>query len=131
MHRLFLELLPGGAPVKKSTAQYKALLARVRPRDLAGKTRRRMAAEELADLDRHDAKLKVMKAELKAAVLASGSRLMDIHGIGPAGAARIIQARTLCTSPVHRTDRRVPRGWPGHVDRRAERGVGAAGAPGT
>src|ERR1022692_1218487 len=90
MHRLFLELLPGGAPVKKSTAQYKALLARVRPRDLAGKTRRRMAAEELADLDRHDAKLKVMKAELKAAVQARGSRLMDIHGIGPAGAARIL-----------------------------------------
>jgi transposase len=90
MHRLFLELLPGGAPVKKSTAQYKALLARVRPRDLAGKTRRRMAAGELADLDRHDAKLKVMKAELKAAVLASGSHLMDIHGIGPAGAARIL-----------------------------------------
>ncbi len=26
MHRLFLELRPGGAPVKKSTAQYKALL---------------------------------------------------------------------------------------------------------
>jgi hypothetical protein len=48
MHRLFLELIPGGAPVKKSTAQYQALLATVRPRDLAGKTRRRMAAEELA-----------------------------------------------------------------------------------
>jgi hypothetical protein len=31
-----------------------------------------------------------MKAELKAAVLASGSHLMDIHGIGPAGAARIL-----------------------------------------
>ena len=90
MHRLFLELLPGGAPVKKTTTQYKALLARVRPRDLAGKTRRRMAAEELADLDRYDARLKVMKAELKAAVLASGSHLMDIHGIGPAGAARIL-----------------------------------------
>ena len=26
-----------------------------------------------------------MKAELKAAVLATGSHLMDIHGIGPAG----------------------------------------------
>jgi hypothetical protein len=24
LHRLFLELLPGGTPVKKSTAQYKA-----------------------------------------------------------------------------------------------------------
>ena len=31
-----------------------------------------------------------MKTELKAAVLASGSHLMDIHGIGPAGAARIL-----------------------------------------
>src|SRR6266516_67115 len=90
MHRLFLELLPGGAPVKKSTGQYKAMPARVRPRDLAGKTRRRMAAGELAGLARLDAKLKAMKAELKAAVQASGSHLMDIHGIGPAGAARIL-----------------------------------------
>jgi transposase len=90
MHRLFLELIPGGAPVKKTTAQYRALLATVRPRDLAGKTRRRMAAEEIADLEHLDAKLKAMKAELNAAVLASGSHLMDIHGIGPAGAARIL-----------------------------------------
>jgi transposase len=66
------------------------LLARVRPRDLAGKTRRRMAAGELADLARYDIKLKALKAGLKAAVLARGSRLMDIHGIGPAGAARIL-----------------------------------------
>jgi len=36
MHRLFLELIPGGAPVKKSTAQYLVLLASVRPRDPAG-----------------------------------------------------------------------------------------------
>ena len=90
MHRLFLELLPGGAPVKKSVSQYQVLLATVRPRDLAGKTRRRMAAEELDDLHRLDAKLKAMKAELKAAVQATGSHLMDIHGIGPASAARIL-----------------------------------------
>ena len=90
MHRLFLELIPGGAPVKKSAAQYRALLATVRPRDPAGKTRRRMAAEELADIEHLDAKLKTMKAELKTAVAATGSRLMDIHGIGPAGAARIL-----------------------------------------
>jgi len=31
-----------------------------------------------------------MKAELKTAVAARGSHLMDIHGIGPAGAARIL-----------------------------------------
>jgi transposase len=90
MHRLFLGLLPGGAPVKKSARQYQALLATVRPRDLGGKTRRRMAAEELEDLHRLDAKLKAMKAELKTAVQATGSHLMDIYGIGPAGAARIL-----------------------------------------
>jgi transposase len=90
MHRLFVELVPGGAPVKKSARQYKALLATVRPRDAAGQARRRMAAEEIADIERPDAKLKAMKAELKTAVLASGSHLMDIHGIGPAGAARIL-----------------------------------------
>ena len=90
LHRLFLDLLPGGAPVKKSARQYQALLATVRPRDLAGKTRRRMAAEELEDVHRLDAKLKAMKAELKTAVQATGSHLMDIHGIGPAGAARIL-----------------------------------------
>jgi transposase len=90
MHRLFLELVPGGAPVKKSPSQYRTLLATVRPHDPAGKMRRRMAAEELAGIDRIDSKLKTMKAELKAAVLATGSTLMDIHGIGPAGAARIL-----------------------------------------
>jgi transposase len=90
LHRLFLGLLAGGAPAKKSASQYKALLATVRPRDLAGKTCRRMAAEELEDLERLDVKLKAMKAELKAAVQATGSHLMDIHGIGPAGAARIL-----------------------------------------
>jgi hypothetical protein len=64
MRRLFLELLPGGPPVKKSASQYKTLLATVRPRDAAGQTRRRMAAEELADIGRLDARLKAMKAEL-------------------------------------------------------------------
>jgi transposase len=90
LHRLFVDLIPGGAPVKKSTSQYQALLATVRPRDPAGRTRRRMAAEELEDLHRLDAKLKAMKAELRTAVAARGSHLMDIHGVGPAGAARIL-----------------------------------------
>jgi transposase len=31
-----------------------------------------------------------MKAELKTAVAATGPHLMDIHGTGPAGAARIL-----------------------------------------
>jgi len=90
LHRLFLQLLPGGAPVKKSTAQYAALLAGVRPRDPVGRTLRRMAAAEVADLQRLDGALKDLTVELKGLVLATGSHLMEIHGIGPAGAARIL-----------------------------------------
>ncbi len=90
LQRLLSELLPGQRKRDLSAAQAKAMLATVRPRDIAGKTRRRMAAEEIADLVAVDAKLKKMKAELKAAVTARGSSLMDIHGVGPAVAARTL-----------------------------------------
>jgi transposase len=90
LRRLLSELLPGQRKRDLSAAQAKAMLAGIRPRDIAGKTRRRMAAEEIADLVALDAKLKKIKAELKAAVLARDSSLMDLNGVGPAGAARIL-----------------------------------------
>src|SRR6186713_977258 len=49
LHQLLLELIPGGAKRSLSAAQAKALLATVRPRDIAGKTRRRVAAELIGD----------------------------------------------------------------------------------
>jgi len=90
LQRLLSELIPGQRKKDLSAGQAKTMLATVRPRDIAGKTRRRMAAEELADLVAVDAKLKKIKAELKTAVLARGSTLMNISGVGPAGAARIL-----------------------------------------
>ena len=68
----------------------KLLLATVRPRDIAGKTRRRIAGEELAELVAVEAKIKKSTAELKAIVLARGSPLMDLHGVGPVVAARVL-----------------------------------------
>ena len=66
------------------------MLAGVRPRDIAGKTRRRIAAEELAELVAVEAKIKRATAEMKTLVLARDSRLMEHHGIGPVVAARIL-----------------------------------------
>ncbi|GAB2763057.1 IS110 family transposase [Nocardioides salsibiostraticola] len=90
LQRLLSELLPGQRKRDLSAAQAKVMLATVRPRDIAGKTRRRMAAEQITDLGAVDTKLKKMKAELKAAVTARGSSLMDIYGVGPAVAARTL-----------------------------------------
>ena len=66
------------------------MLASVRPRDIAGKTRRRIAAEELSELVAVEAKMKKANAELKAMVLARGSHLMDLRGVGPVVAARVL-----------------------------------------
>jgi transposase IS116/IS110/IS902 family protein len=86
LHRLLLELLPGGAKKFLSARQARALLATVRPRDLAGKTRRRLAAE----LESIDKKARAIDKELTALVTARGSTLMGLHGIGPSGAARLL-----------------------------------------
>jgi transposase len=65
LHALLLELIPGGAKKDLSAAQAKALLAKVRPRDVAGKTRRRVAAELIADLERIYKRKKAATKELK------------------------------------------------------------------
>ncbi len=73
------------------------MLATVRPRDIAGRTRRRSGAEALADLVAVDKKLKKIKAELKAAVAARGSTQMEVPGIDPPG--RLASSPTSATSP--------------------------------
>ena len=90
LQALLAELLPGQAKQDITALQAKAMLASVRPRDIAGKTRRRLAAEELAELIAVESKIKKATAELKAMVLARGSRLMDLHGVGAVVAARIL-----------------------------------------
>ncbi|HEU4540360.1 MAG TPA: IS110 family transposase, partial [Jiangellaceae bacterium] len=90
LQALLAELLPGQAKRDITALQAKAMLAGVRPRDIAGKTRRRIAAEELADLTAVELKIKKATAELKAMVLARNSRLMELPGVGPVVAARIL-----------------------------------------
>jgi transposase len=60
------------------------------PRDLPGRTRRQLAVDLVGDLEAVDRKLKDLTKRLREAVTASGSGLLDVFGIGPAGAARIL-----------------------------------------
>jgi transposase len=90
LHALLLELVPGGAKKDLSATQAKAILAKVRPRDPAGKTRRRLAAELVTDLERIQVRKKAADKELRQLVAATGTGLLDLHGIGPSGAARLL-----------------------------------------
>jgi transposase len=90
LHQLLLELIPGGAKKDLSSAQARALLATVRPRDIAGKTRRRVAAELVSDLERIHVRKKAANKELNELLAATHTTLTDLRGIGPSGAARLL-----------------------------------------
>ena len=90
LHQLLLELLPGGAKKDLSAAQARRLLAGVRPKDVAGKTRKRVALELVVDLERLYRRKKEANKELIGLVKATGTELLDLHGIGPSGAARLL-----------------------------------------
>jgi hypothetical protein len=90
LHHLLLQLIPGGAKKDLSAAQAKALLATVRPRDAAGKARRRVAAELIADLERVYQRKKAANKELEALLAETGTSLVTLNGIGPSGAARLL-----------------------------------------
>jgi len=96
IHRLLLELLPGGANKFLSAAQARALIATTRPRDIAGKTRRKLVAELITELEGTGRKIKACKKEVKA--LAS-------PGLHAAPAAR---HRPLRRGPAARRRRQHP-----------------------
>ena len=75
LHHLLLELIPGGAKKDLSAAQARKLLATVRPRDVAGKARRRVAAELVADLERIYQRKKAANKELSQLLAATGTTL--------------------------------------------------------
>jgi hypothetical protein len=75
LHRLLLELLPGGAKKFLSAAQARALLASVRLCDVVGRTRRRLAADLVTELDRIDKRIKTADTELGELVASTGSLL--------------------------------------------------------
>ena len=90
LHHLLLELVPGGAKTSLSAAQAKEILAKIRPRDTAGKVRRRVAAELVGDLERIYRRKKAADKELAELVRATGTSLLDLNAIGPSGAARLL-----------------------------------------
>jgi transposase len=89
-HRLLLELVPGGAGRCLSARQARAMAEELAPGDPATRMRLRVVGEPIADLEVLDARIKAASKELRQSVAATGSTLMELPGIGPAGAARLL-----------------------------------------
>ena len=90
LHQLLMELIPAGAERKLTATKAKALLATVRPRDVAGRTRRQLAVDLIEDVTVTDRKLKDLDKRLREAVDATGTKLTEIKGVGVATAAMVL-----------------------------------------
>ena len=90
LHALLCGLTPGGAGRLLSTPQAGRILRRVRPAGPVEIERKRIALELAGDVRRFDNQLVATNERIVETVLASGTTVTDIHGIGPLGAAIIL-----------------------------------------
>ncbi|PKV81952.1 transposase [Nocardia fluminea] len=98
IHRLLLELIPGGAKKFLSAMQARGLIADLRPNDPVGRVQLRLALELIEELEAIDRKIKAADKELRQLVSDHGSTLMELHDIGPSSAARLLAD----TADIHR-----------------------------
>ncbi len=90
LHRLLTELTPGGMRRELTANKAQALLALIRPADDVGRVRVHIARDHLADIRALDARIKYIGTQIAALVMASGTGLTGLFGIGPVIAGRIL-----------------------------------------
>jgi transposase len=91
IHKLLLEILPGGAKkfLTRGRARY-LLRTAPAPVGIVAQTRHQLAREVIDELTIIDAKIRAADKHLRQLVTATGSSLHELNGIGPSGAARLI-----------------------------------------
>jgi transposase len=90
LHVALRELIAGGAPRRLGAARAAQLLRSVRPQGAAGVERKRLALELVADVRRLDRDIATAKRRVSDAVTASGTSLLELHGVGPIVAGFIL-----------------------------------------
>jgi transposase len=98
LHALLCLLTPGGLSRQLSADRATRALRGLRPLELVNVERKRMATDLAGDVRRTDNQLVALKQRISDAVIASGTTVTDIHGVGPIVAALIVGH----TGDVHR-----------------------------
>jgi len=90
LHALLGELTAGGLASEMTVNKANSLLASVVVTDEVTRQRIEIATELVDDIARFNAQMRASKQRIRTAVVASGTSLCDIRGIGPIGAAIIL-----------------------------------------
>ncbi|MEV6227438.1 IS110 family transposase [Saccharopolyspora shandongensis] len=90
LHVLLTKLIPAGAPTQLTAQIAAELLRTVRPRDIAGRTLRRLAADLVAEVRRLDRRITTADADIATTVEHTGTTLTQLYGIGTGLAGKIL-----------------------------------------
>lgn len=90
LHQLLRELTPGGVPLGLSADKAAAALRRIKPTTATEACRRDLTKELLADLRRIDANIKTNEGQMRDALAATNTTLLEVHGIGIVLAAKLL-----------------------------------------
>ena len=90
LHRLLVELTPGGMGRKLAADKAEQVLSALRPDGAVNELRVRLAVQHLDDIRLLDGKIEAMRGEIAELVAASGTHLTELYGVGPVIAGRIL-----------------------------------------
>jgi transposase len=90
LHRLLMDLVPGGARRNLTAKRAAALLAVVTPAGGPAVTRWQLAADLIADVRQLDDPIAAVEARIKAAVAQANTSLLELFGVGPVLAAKFL-----------------------------------------
>jgi transposase len=82
LHRLLMDLVPGGARRNLTVKRAAALLAGITPAGAAAVTRWQLAGELVADIGQLEQRIIAIEARIKAAVAQANTSLLELFGVG-------------------------------------------------
>jgi transposase len=90
LHRLLVDLVPGGARRNLTAKRAAALLAAVTPAGGPAVTRWELAADLIADVRQLEQRIAAVEARIKTTVAQSNTSLVQLYGVGPVLAAKLL-----------------------------------------
>jgi transposase len=90
LHRLLMDLVPGGARRNLTANRAAAVLAGITPAGASTVVRWQLAGELMADVRQLEQRIAVVEARIKAAVAQANTSLVQLFGIGPVLAATFL-----------------------------------------